>query len=206
MPCVVPGWLEGPRCNFDQLKRREFITLLGGAAGSVAAGGARAAVGDADDDNPGSDGRPAQPLISELREGLAAAGYVEGRNLKVEYRWANNQEEQLAGAFGGRSRWFACECHRCHSGHPSWRLQRNRPRRQFQLSSRGRHQSGEIWPGCQPEPARRQHHRLVTSMVTELAGKRFDLLCEMVPEANTIGFLFPGRREAFFSPRMVTIV
>jgi hypothetical protein len=34
---------------FDPLKRREFITLLGGAAAVVAARGTRAAVGDADD-------------------------------------------------------------------------------------------------------------------------------------------------------------
>jgi hypothetical protein len=40
--------------QFEQLKRREFITLLGGAAVSVAARGARAATGDAGDRIPPS--------------------------------------------------------------------------------------------------------------------------------------------------------
>jgi hypothetical protein len=38
--------------QFDQLKRREFITLIGGAGGGVASRGARAALGDAGDRVP----------------------------------------------------------------------------------------------------------------------------------------------------------
>ena len=68
------------------MKRREFITLLGGAAG-VAAGGAGAAAGDAGDRVPQ---RPVARQIAYLsqafREGLKQSGYIEGQNVAIEYR------------------------------------------------------------------------------------------------------------------------
>ena len=80
-----------------QLRRREFITLVGGAA-AVAAGGARAAAGDARgrilsvvDRLAGSD----YPLVVAFRTGLAEAGYSENHNVAVEYRWPDGRYEQL---------------------------------------------------------------------------------------------------------------
>src|SRR5215204_647323 len=35
------------------------------------------------------------PLVASIRQGLAGTGYVEGRNLKVEYRWADDQYNRL---------------------------------------------------------------------------------------------------------------
>jgi putative ABC transport system substrate-binding protein len=34
--------------------------------------------------------------VAAFRQGLAAAGFVEGRNVAIEYRWANNQGARLA--------------------------------------------------------------------------------------------------------------
>jgi putative ABC transport system substrate-binding protein len=82
--------------QFDRMKRREFITLLGGAS----VGWPLAAQAQ----------QPGMPVIGFLhsaspdgnadrvrlfRQGLKEVGFVEGQNVAVEYRWAENQVERL---------------------------------------------------------------------------------------------------------------
>ena len=77
------------------LQRREFITLLGGAVAWPL--GARAqqqpmpVIGYLNNGSPESDA----PRLTGLRRGLNESGYVEGRNLIIEYRWAGNQADRL---------------------------------------------------------------------------------------------------------------
>src|SRR5436190_7893708 len=83
--------------QFSQLQRREFITLLGGAA-AVWPLGARTQ-------------QPAMPVIGFLGastpsnwaawttafvQALRALGWVEGRTVKIEYRWAEGQSQRYA--------------------------------------------------------------------------------------------------------------
>lgn len=82
------------------MRRREFLGVLGGAAAAPALLWPRAARSQ----------QPALPLVGYLgsespdlfatrlrafRQGLAAIGYIEGRDVAIEYRWAEGHNERL---------------------------------------------------------------------------------------------------------------
>jgi putative tryptophan/tyrosine transport system substrate-binding protein len=79
------------------MRRREFITLVGGAViiGPLAANAQQLAppvIGYLSTGTPKSD---AAFYLAPFRQGLGETGYIEGQNVAIEYRWAEFQNDRL---------------------------------------------------------------------------------------------------------------
>jgi putative ABC transport system substrate-binding protein len=171
--------------QFDQLKRREFMMLLGiTAALPVGARGQQAlpVVGYLAAGSVTSDvGR-----VSGFRQGLLQSGYVEDRDVSVEYRWAGNRENQFSAfaselaalparvivAAGGTASALAAQ--RATRNIPIVFAVGNDPVK-FGLIASLNKPGGNLTG--------------VSSLSNVLVAKQFEILNEAFPKIDTLGFL-----------------
>jgi putative ABC transport system substrate-binding protein len=128
--------------------------------------------------------------VAGFHQGLNEAGYVEGKNVAIDFRWANNQIELLPALADGLVRRrvaviFAAggalpprEAKAATSTIPVVFAFGDDPMQHGLVASWNR-------PGGNVTG--------VTTFSGELAAKRFQLLCELVPQATTIAYIFDPR-------------
>jgi putative ABC transport system substrate-binding protein len=168
------------------MRRRDFITLLGGAATWPLAARAQQPVTPVIGFLGLGPPRPQSPLVAALLERVAGAGYVAGRNVAIEFRWANFHPPllpRLAAELVGRQVAVIVT-----QGSPY-----------AALAAKAATSTIPIVFGITEDPVK---YSLVaslnrpggnvtgrTSLGTDLAAKRLDLLLKLVPQVTKVGYL-----------------
>ena len=130
--------------QFGQLKRREFIALLGGAAVTwplaARAQQAMPVIGFLSSRAPGE----SAAVVTAFRKGMSETGFIEGQNAIIAFRWAEGHYERLPSLASDLVALNVAVLFA--AGGPRRRLLRRQKRRPFRLSSRQRAtRSASVW-------------------------------------------------------------
>src|SRR5262245_17185793 len=167
------------------MKRREFITLLGGvAAWPLAASGQQPAMPVIGFLHFGSPG-PFAYHAAAFGRGLKETGYVEGQNLAIEYRWGEGRYNRLAAlATDLVSRKVDIIA---AIGPPSASAAKDATSKIPIVFTIGTDPVGDGLVASLARPG--GNLTGVSILAVQLVPKRLELLCELVPQARTIAML-----------------
>ncbi len=169
------------------MRRRKFVALLGGvvAAWPFAARAQQKAMPVIGVLGTGSPGGSFAELFLAFRQGLSEAGYVEGQNLAIEYRWAEGNYDRLpalAADLVGR------KVDLIMASSPPSALAAKSATSTIPIVFRTGGEAVEV--GLVTSLARPGGNLTGVSFVpNELTAKRLELLSELVPQAGVIALL-----------------
>jgi putative tryptophan/tyrosine transport system substrate-binding protein len=181
------------------MRRREFIAVLGGAAAAwpLAVSAQQPAMPVIGFLHLGTADAYTSNALTVFRRGLQETGFVEGQNVAIEYRYADNKYDRLPELASDLVRRRVAVILELSGGSPT------------ALAAKAATSMIPIVVAFGSDPVKlglaaslnRPGGNVTgaTFFTTELVSKRLELLCELVPQARTIGYLRTG-------PQLSTVV
>jgi putative ABC transport system substrate-binding protein len=168
------------------MKRRAFITLLGGAAAAwpLAANAQQARkVWRLGMLQPGA---PPEPLLEVIRDGLRDLGYMEGRDIVFEVRWAEGKHDRLGG-LAAELVGLNVDAIHAFTTSPALAARAATTTIPIVFSAVG----DPVGTGLVASLARPGGNATgLSALATELSGKRLEILREIIPNVSRVAMLW----------------